>query len=78
MSKQQTRQVSYGGGSLIGAIALILMVAGFAMESTEYDVELGALLFTIGFWLFVIPLIVIGIILAIVLVAFIVASILKR
>ena len=54
------------GGGLLFTIAIVLMVAGFAMEASGYDVPLGALLFTIGFWLFFIPLIAIGIIFAVV------------
>lgn len=55
-----------GGGGLLFTIAILLMVAGFAMEASGYDIALGALLFTIGFWLFFIPLIIIGVIFAIV------------
>jgi len=56
------------GGGLLFTVAIILMVAGFAMEASGYDIALGALLFTIGFWLFVIPLIIIGVIFAVIIV----------
>ena len=49
----------------IGSFALLFMVAGWVMESEDYHPELGAILFTIGFWLFVIPLIVVAVILGI-------------
>lgn len=64
---------SKGGGFLL-VIAILLMITGWAMESTDYDVALGALLFTIGFWLFAIPIILIGIGLAIILVIAVFAS----
>ena len=50
----------------IGSLALLLMIAGWVMESENYHPELGSTLFTIGFWLFVIPLIVVAIILGII------------
>jgi len=67
MSKQQNINVASGIGRLLFAIAIILLVTGWAMESSEYDVELGSLLFTIGFWLLMIPIIIFGIILVILL-----------
>ena len=50
-------------------IAIILMISGWVVESTGYDVPLGQVLFTIGFWLLVIPLLIIcGILLLVVLI----------
>jgi len=46
----------------VGSFAILLMVAGWVMESENYHPELGSVLFTIGFWLFVIPLIVVAVI----------------
>jgi len=46
----------------LGSLALLLMVAGWVMETEDYHPELGSILFTIGFWLFVIPLIIIAVI----------------
>ena len=46
----------------VGGFALLLMVAGWVMESEDYHPELGSILFTIGFWLFVIPLIIVVVI----------------
>jgi len=64
---------SKGGGFLL-FVSIILMVSGLAIEYSGYDVALGALLFTIGFWLFIIPLILIGVVLATILVIAIIAS----
>jgi len=58
-------KININVGVSIGSIALLLMVAGWAMESADYEPELGALFFTIGFWLFVIPLIIVAAILGI-------------
>lgn len=49
----------------IGSLALLLMVAGWVMESQDYHPELGSILFTIGFWVFVIPFIIVAVILGI-------------
>ena len=49
----------------IGSLALLLMVAGWVMESQDYYPELGSVLFTIGFWVFVIPFIIVAAILGI-------------
>lgn len=46
----------------LGSLALLLMIAGWVMESEDYHPELGSILFTIGFWLFVIPFIIVAII----------------
>lgn len=46
----------------VGSFALLLMVAGWVMETQDYHPELGSVLFTIGFWVFVIPFIIVGII----------------
>ncbi len=46
----------------IGSLAFLLMIAGWVMESEDYHPELGSILFTIGFWLFVIPLIIVAVI----------------
>ncbi len=53
----------------VGSIALLLLVAGWAMENADYEPELGALLFTIGFWLLMIPIIIIAVILGIIILA---------
>ncbi len=50
-------QIGSGGGFLF-TLAILLMITGFAMENMDYHAEFGALLFTIGFWLFVIPMII--------------------
>ena len=68
------KKVQLNIGVSIGSIALLLMIAGWVIESTEYDVELGAILFTIGFWLFVIPLIIVGAIFGIILLIALFAS----
>ncbi len=48
-----------GGGISIFTIAILLMIGGAVLEhATEYT-DLGATLFTIGFWLFFAPLIII-------------------
>jgi len=60
------KKVQVNIGMSVGSIALILMVAGFAMENADYEPELGALFFTIGFWLFMIPIIVVAIIFGII------------
>ena len=49
----------------IGSFAILLMIAGWVMETENYHPELGSILFTIGFWLFVIPLIIVAAILGI-------------
>ena len=49
----------------VGSLAVLLMIAGWVMESEDYHPELGSILFTIGFWLFVIPLIIVAVILGI-------------
>lgn len=46
----------------LGSLAFLLMIAGWVMESEDYHPELGSILFTIGFWLFVIPFIIIAVI----------------
>jgi len=74
MSKQQNTKVASGGGGLLFTIAVILLVAGWAIEDSGYDVELGSLLFTIGFWLIMIPLIIFAIIIAVILLAFLASS----
>ena len=56
---------SKGGIGILG-LAVILMIVGFALEATGASVVAGALIFTIGFWLFFIPLILIGVILGII------------
>ena len=59
------------GGISIFTIAILLMIGGAVLEhATEYT-DLGAVLFTIGFWLFFIPLIII----ALVIVAFLIAMV---
>ena len=63
-----TNKKSSSGGGLLLFVAVLLMIGGWAMESSEYNVPLGAMLFTIGFWLFMIPLIILGVILIIILV----------
>ena len=60
-SIKNSGKVNINVGVSIGSIALLLMVAGWAMESANYEPELGAVLFTIGFWIFVIPIIIIGV-----------------
>lgn len=67
----QTQNSGNVFGGLLFVIALVLLIAGYAMESSEYDVELGSLLFTIGFWLMMIPLIILGFVLIILALAFI-------
>ena len=64
-------KVTVNVGVSLGSIALLLMIAGWAMESADYEPVLGALLFTIGFWLFVIPFAIIGVILLVVLVIYV-------
>lgn len=51
-----------GGGISIFTIAILLMVSGAVVEHLTDHIELGVVLFAIGFWLFVIPLIIIGIV----------------
>jgi len=58
----------------VGSLALLLMVAGWVMESQDYYPELGSILFTIGFWLFVIPLIIVAVIFGILVLIFIFAE----
>jgi len=60
--------ITMGGGFLF-SVAIILLISGWAMESSGYDIELGALLFTIGFWIFMIPVIIIVSIIVIFLIA---------
>ncbi len=51
-----------GGGISIFTIAILLMIGGAVLEhATEYT-DLGAVLFTIVFWLFFIPLIIIALV----------------
>lgn len=69
MSTKNTNvNIGLGGGFFMG-LAIILMVVGYAMETAEVYPEIGAVLFTVGFWLFVIPLIVVVVILAIIFIA---------
>ena len=63
-------KVTVNVGVSIGSIALLLMIAGWAMENANYEPVLGALLFTIGFWLFVIPFAIIGVILLVILIIY--------
>ncbi len=63
-----------GGGISIFTIAIILMVSGAVVEHLTEHIELGMVLFAIGFWLFVIPLIIIGIVFGILLLVLVVAS----
>ena len=69
-SRQQV-DVLTSVGFPIGSIAILLMVAGFVMENADYEPELGAILFTIGFWVLIIPLAIIGIILLVVLIIYV-------
>ena len=57
--------VRFDISGLLCLIAIVLMVTGYSMETMDYDIVLGALLFTVGFWLFVIPLIILGVIMSI-------------
>ena len=41
------------------------LIAGYIAETSGYDVALGALLFSIGFWIVAIPIILIVVITAI-------------
>lgn len=66
-------KIGSGGGGFIFTLAILLMITGFAMEEMDYHAEFGALLFTIGFWVFVIPMIIILCIVAVVIVVAIVA-----
>ena len=70
---KQTNIKIGGGGGFLFTLAILLMVSGFAMESMDYHPEFGALLFTIGFWLFMIPLIIVAVILIVIVVVAIVA-----
>jgi len=63
-----------GGGISIFTIAIILMVSGAVVEHITEHVELGMVLFAIGFWLFVIPLIIIGIVFGVFLIVLVFAS----
>jgi len=50
------------------SIAIVLMIAGWAIEIQDDYLEyqgIGTIMFTIGFWLFVIPFIIIAVILGI-------------
>ncbi len=51
-------KIGSNGGGFLFTLAVLLMITGFAMEEMDYHAEFGALLFTIGFWVFVIPLII--------------------
>ncbi len=68
------KKVTINVGVSLGSIALLLMIAGWAMETADYEPVLGALLFTIGFWLFVIPLIIVGIILLVIAFVYVLAK----
>lgn len=59
--------ITMGGGFLF-SVAIILLISGWAMESSGYDIELGALLFTIGFWIFMIPVTIIVVVIVILLI----------
>jgi len=65
------KKVNVNIGFSIGSIAILLMVAGWAMEAADYEPVLGALFFTIGFWLFVIPLAIVGVILLVILIIYV-------
>ncbi len=65
------KKVTINVGVSLGSIALLLMVAGWAMETADFEPVLGALLFTIGFWLFVIPFVIIGVVLLVILVIYV-------
>ncbi len=61
-SKIKVGNKTKGGGISIFTIAILLMIGGAVLEhATEYT-DLGAVLFTIGFWLFFIPLIIIALV----------------
>lgn len=64
MSTNRNTNVNVGGGFFMG-LAILLMIVGFVMENADYYPELGAILFTVGFWLFVIPLIIVAIVFAV-------------
>lgn len=61
----------------IGSLVLLLMVAGWVMESQDYHPELGTVLFTIGFWVFVIPFIIVGIIFVIFAIVLLISVLIK-
>lgn len=63
-----------GGGVSLFTIAILLMVSGAVVEHLTDHVELGMVLFAIGFWLFIIPLIIIGIVFGIFLLVLVFAS----
>ncbi len=56
----RTKRVSFP----LFSIAIVLMIVGFIGEQgADYNDELFSVIFTVGFWLFFIPIIVIGIVL---------------
>ena len=63
-----------GGGVSLFTIAIFLMVSGAVVEHLTEHIELGMVLFAIGFWLFIIPLIIIGIVFGIFLLVLVFAS----
>ena len=63
-----------GGGVSLFTIAILLMVSGAVVENLTEHIELGMVLFAIGFWLFIIPLIIIGIVFGIFLLVLVFAS----
>ena len=55
----KTKRVSFP----LFSIAIVLMIVGFIGEQgMDYNDELFSVMFTVGFWLFFIPLIIIGVI----------------
>lgn len=48
-------QAKSGGPVIKGLIfvAILFVIAGHQIETTGYDVELGSILFSIGFWVFI-------------------------
>lgn len=73
--EQVTSKTHYSGSAF--SIALVLMIAGWAIEVQDEYPEyngIGTIMFTIGFWLFMIPLIIISVILVIFVIAYVMAS----
>ena len=74
MSKLQNNTHVTGGGISVFSIAILLMVSGWVMETADYEVELAQILFTIGWWLFIIPLIILAIVIGIMIIAVVLAT----
>ncbi len=42
---------------VLAIIAFVALISGYIAETSGYDVALGAFLFSVGFWIIIIPII---------------------